>query len=345
MKNKSDLSSVNDLFFSKTWKFLNEYLVNQAGRSPYTAESYRDPLTVFKNYLVDCLGKSISTFLFSDCTKECIYSFREYLLKNGIKPSSINVRVAAIHAYLCYSADLDISIQSIALAIGQISPFKTIKKESPLLSEEGLAALLNAPPKTKRGVRDKVLLILLYDTAVRVSELLNVRIGDIFWETAYPSLFITGKGNRERRIQLTEESIPHLKEYIRLYHSASNKDAYLFSTKIKGMTGPMSVSNVQRIVKKYAAQVRTNGIVLPDSVYCHMFRRTRATNLYQDGVAIELVSTVLGHSKTETTMKYYAKPSVKQLRKAMESVPTPIKDEEPLWIGNEAEMARLCGLR
>ena len=62
-------------------------------------------------------------------------------------------------------------------------------------------------------------------------------------------------------------------------------------------------------------------------------------------LAIELVSTVLGHSKTETTMKYYAKPSVKQLRKAMESVPTPIKDEEPLWIGNEAEMARLCGLR
>ena len=107
----------------------------------------------------------------------------------------------------------------------------------------------------------------------------------------------------------------------------------------------MSASNVQRIVKKYAAQVKTDGIALPDSVHCHMFRRTRATNLYQDGVAIELVSTILGHERTDTTKSYYAKPSVDQLRAAMESVPTPATDEKPLWEGNEAEMARLCGLR
>ena len=86
-------------------------------------------------------------------------------------------------------------------------------------------------------------------------------------------------------------------------------------------------------------------ISLPDSVHCHMFRRTRATNLYQDGIAIELVSTVLGHARTDTTKSYYAKPSVEQLRDAMESVPTPVSDEAPMWEGNEDEMARLCGLR
>ena len=107
----------------------------------------------------------------------------------------------------------------------------------------------------------------------------------------------------------------------------------------------MSVANVQRIVKKYADEVRAQGIDLPDSVYCHMFRRTRATNLYQDGVDIELVAVVLGHARTETTKKHYAKPSNEQLRKAMESVPTPAGDEVPLWKGNEEEMARLCGLR
>ncbi len=76
-----------------------------------------------------------------------------------------------------------------------------------------------------------------------------------------------------------------------------------------------------------------------------LFRRTRATNLYQDGIAIELVSTVLGHARTDTTKSYYAKPSVEQLRDAMESVPTPASDEVPMWEGNEDEMARLCGLR
>ena len=76
-----------------------------------------------------------------------------------------------------------------------------------------------------------------------------------------------------------------------------------------------------------------------------MLRRTRATNLYQDGVAIELVSTVLGHARVDTTKAHYAQPSVSRLRDALESVPTPTKGEVPLWVGNEEEMARRCGLR
>lgn len=342
MKNKPD---VNQLFFSRTWVFLNTYLPKQVGRSPETIESYRDSLTVFKNYLVNEEKKSIASFTYADCTKEFIYNYREYLLKKGCKPSTVNVRVSAIRSYILYSADIDISIQSIALSLSQISPCKSIKTEKPILTEEGLSALLAAPPNTKFGIRDRVILILLYDTAVRISELLNVRLCDITLASKYPCIFITGKGNKERSIQLTDKAAEHLKEYIRLFHNTSPPDSYLFSTTIKGTTDRMSVANAQRIIKKYASQVRNSGISLPESVHCHMFRRTRATNLYQDGVAIELVSTVLGHAKTDTTKSYYAKPSVEQLREAMESVPIPIESEEPLWEGNEEEMARLCGLR
>lgn len=103
MKNKPEKIRSGQLFFSQTWNFLNVYLIKQAGRSQATAESYRDSLTIFKNYLVGGLGKSISTFQFSDCTKECIYNFREYLLANGSQPSTVNVRVAAIRAYLNYA--------------------------------------------------------------------------------------------------------------------------------------------------------------------------------------------------------------------------------------------------
>ena len=77
-----------------------------------------------------------------------------------------------------------------------------------------------------------------------------------------------------------------------------------------------------------------------------MFRRTRANNLYQNGVELELVSRILGHSSTETT-KEYAKPSIEMLRKAIESVETPEQaNEELLWSAcSEEEMAKLCGLR
>ena len=342
MKNKPD---VKQLFFSRTWDFLNTYLPKQVKRSPETIESYRDSLTVFKNYLVNEEKKSIATFTYLDCTKERIYNYREYLLKKGCKPSTVNVRISAIRSYLLYSADMDISIQSIALTVSQISPCKTVKAEKAILTEEGLSALLVAPPNTKFGLRDRVILILLYDTAARISELLNIRLCDISLETKYPSIFITGKGNKERTIQVSDKAAEHLKEYIRVFHKCSPPDSYLFSTTIKGNTDRMSVANVQRIIKKYASKVRASGIDLPVSVHCHMFRRTRATNLYQDGVAIELVATVLGHARSDTTKNYYAKPSVEQLRQAMESVPIPVESEEMLWEGNEEEMARLCGLR
>lgn len=195
MKNSNmrKTAPISQLFFSKTWDFLNVYLVDQAGRSPATAESYRDSLTVFKDYLRDNTGHSISTFRFSDCTKDCIYEFRNYLLEKGIQPSSVNVRVAAIRQYLLYAADMDISIQSIALAVGQISPCKTIKKEKPILSEEALAAMLSAPPNTRFGVRDRTILIILYDTAVRVSELINIRLCDISIDSKYPASLLLAK--------------------------------------------------------------------------------------------------------------------------------------------------------
>jgi len=340
---KTSKSNQYDLFFSLTWDFLNEYLPKQAGHSPDTVESYRDSL--FRRFLKDSRHKSIAEFKFSYCTKDCVYDFREYLQQRGNKPSTVNVRVTAIRTYLNYAADRDISVQSVALAISQIKPLRKIQKEKETLSEDALAAILSAPPQTKMGLRDRAILVTIYDSAVRLSEIVRIKIGDITLDGEYPYVFIHGKGNKERTVQLTEKSVGHLKEYIRICHADSSRDTFLFSTTIKGNTDKMSPGNVQRLLKKYSDIARQSCSDMPKSIYPHMLRRTRASNLYQDGIAIELVSTVLGHARVETTKQYYAQPSVAQLRNALESVPTPTKDEEPLWVGNEEEMARRCGLR
>ena len=332
------------LFFSLTWEFLNNYLPNQECRSPVTVESYRDSLTVFRRYLIEDRHISIAAFRFSDCTKDCIFSFRDYLKRKGNKPSTINVRVTAVRSYLNYAADKDVSIQSVALLIAKIPRCKKIEKERPVLSETALAAVLDSPPHNKMGLRDRTILIVLYDSAARISELQSVKLGDITLNGEFPSVLLHGKGDKERRAQLTDKSVGHLKQYLHVFHADSPMEAYLFSTTIHGKTGMMSVSNLQRIVKQYTGIARETCSVLPESVHPHMFRRTRATNLYQDGVAIELVSAILGHAKIETT-KIYALPSLSQIRDAMESVPTPAPDEEPLWIGSEDEMAHQCGLR
>ena len=342
---KTNKNAPSALFFSLTWDFLNEYLPKQAGYSPATVESYRDSLTLFRRFVIGSRHKSLAKFSFSDCTKDCIYSFREHLQQGGSKPSTVNVRITAIRTYLNYAADRDISVQSVALAISQIKPCKKVQKEMEVISEDALTAILSAPPQTKIGLRDRAILVTMYDIAVRLNELLSIKLGDITLDGEYPYVFIHGKGDKERTIQLTMKSVSHLKEFIRVFHANSSQDTFLFSTTIKGKTDKMSSGNVQRLLKQYADIARQTCSDIPKSVHPHMFRATRATNLYQDGIALELVSTILGHARMETTKTHYAKPSVSQLRNALESVPTPTKNEEPLWVGNEEEMARRCGLR
>jgi site-specific recombinase XerD len=342
---KKSKSPASALFFSLTWDFLSEYMPKQVGRSPNTIESYRDSLTLFRRYLTQDRRVSLAKFMFSDCTKDLLFDFRNYLEQGGSEPSTINVRMTAIRVYLAYVADMDVSIQSIALTAKTIPPRKKVHKEKEILSVEALEAILAAPPMTKMGMRDRAIIITLYDSAMRIDELLSIKLQDVSLESKFPGILVHGKGKKERLIALTDKTVGHLMQYMQTFHADSPKDANLFSTTIKGNTDAMSPGNVRRLIKQYTEIARASCPDMPKTVYPHMLRRTRATNLYQDGIAIELVSTILGHAQVDTTKLHYAKPSLAQMRESMEAVPTPVADEKPLWIGSEDEMARACGLR
>jgi hypothetical protein len=79
----------------------------------------------------------------------------------------------------------------------------------------------------------------------------------------------------------------------------------------------MSERNIERIVKKYADLTREKHPDLPDPVYPHMFRRTRGTGLYRDGVAIEAIAVAMGHASIQTTKDHYAFPSLEQKKDVM----------------------------
>ena len=337
---------VNKLFFSMTYEFLEVYMPQQAGMSPQTIRSYRDALTVFRRYLYEQRGISVSKFLATDCTKECLLDFVEYLKTQGCRPGTCNQRIAAIKSYIWFAADKDIALEPIAMRISKMPPCKGRKTEREMLSDEALAAILRQPPNTKLGLRDRTIMTLLYDSAIRVSELLGLKLGDINVISKEPYIRVLGKRNQERLVGISGKTVDHLKNYMSVYHPAPEKGRFLFYTTIKGVSGSMSAGNVERFIQQYADEVRDLDVNIPERVYPHMFRRTRATNLYQDGIELELVSKVLGHQATETT-KIYAKPSLSQMRGALESVEVPGKKEEtPLWNANsEDEMARLFGLR
>jgi site-specific recombinase XerD len=330
-----------------TLEFFETYLPHQLGRSLKTIKSYKDSLTIFRRYLYDECHISMATFKFKDCDQKCIQNFIIYLKNNGNSPGTCNQRLTAIKSYLWFAADRNIAVQSLALNISRIPQCKVPKKEKETLTEKALTTILLQPQKTKMGLRDRVIMILLYDSAVRLGELLCLKLKDLSLQTNGPFIRILGKGNKERIVAITPKTAEHLKQYLFAYHKNEvNMNKYVFYTKIKGITDKMSPGNVERFIRQYADSARAQCDQIPLKVYPHMFRRTRATNLYQNGVELELVSRILGHSSTDTT-KIYAKPSIEMLRDAIESVKIPEKAiEDPLWTSSsEEEMAKLCGLR
>lgn len=341
---KRSTCSDKELFFTKTWEYLHEYMPRQLGRSPETVESYTDSLSLFRRYLWEVHHISVSAFRFSDCTRDLVLEFRSYLSEHGSSPATVNVRMTALRSYLQYAADCDISVQSVALSIARIPPCRVSEKVKQTLCPEALSAIFRIPPDTRMGLRDRTLLILLYDSAVRLSEILSIRLGDLRLDGEYPCILIHGKGRKERYVVLTDKTAAHLAEYMAVYHPNSSSDDLLFYTVIRGVRGKMSSGNVQRMISRYADMAREYCDDIPERVHPHMFRRTRATELYQNGVALEMVSTLLGHAQLETT-RIYAKPSAEQMKTALESTRSPGGEEKAIWEGDEDVMARLCGLR
>lgn len=162
----------------------------QALKSRNTVETYRDALTVFRRYVTDTLHLSIRSFGFENCTHDLLLSCMEFLNKNGNAKTTRNNRLAEIRAYLWYTADGDISLQSVALSASHVPFLKAPKLTREVISEADLKTLLSAPPNTKIGRRDQMLLILLYDPAIRVSKLLSLGVSLVNLDAEIPYLRI-----------------------------------------------------------------------------------------------------------------------------------------------------------
>lgn len=338
----------SSLFFSRTFDFLELYLNKQRSKSPYTIKAYRDSLTVFRKFLLEQKKISILKFSFQDCTRDLILDFMTYLKTEGKSVTTCNERLAAIKSYLWYVADSDITWQSVAISIGNVPFLKKKKVIKDTIEQNCLKDLFNLPQKNKKGNRDRMILILLYDSAVRVSELTHLNISDVQLSGQNPYIRVEGKGDRQRLVSISSNTVQHIEAYLKNYHTFTedSKSPFLYTT-IKGNQFRMSERNIERIIDKYAKLLRERHPEMPAKLHPHMFRRTRATDLYQHGVDLEVVSRFLGHSSTQTT-RIYANPSVEQIRVAVEkaankNIDTPVKQN---WSSkNEDEIAKLCGLR
>lgn len=115
--------------------------------------------------------------------------------------------------------------------------------------------MFEAPKKNKIGIRNITIMVFLYESAMRVNELINLKISDLYFNVKEPYCLVRGKGDKERIVGLSSLAIDHINNQINLYHK-NNECDYLFYTSIKGVNNKLSTSTIETFLQKYANHVR-----------------------------------------------------------------------------------------
>lgn len=330
-----------------TWDYLNIFLPSQNQKSNKTVKAYCDALTIFRRYVSEECKLSIEEFEFEKLTYDFILDYRIFLENKGYKPKTVNHRISVIAAYIKYVAMKKTELMQIYLNVSEVPYVKETQEIKEIIENpEALQMLLSSPKPSKIGIRDQIIMTILYDSAIRADELINLDLLDVNINNDVPYLRIYGKGSKERIVPISENTVLLIQNYIRIYHASGRSSPFIY-TIINGRKNRMSERNIERILEKYGDIVRKIYSDIPARIHPHMLRRTRATGWYRDGVPIETIAVLLGHSNIQTTRKSYAKPSAEMLKSEISKSDTPLIEElseKTLW-ENDDELARLCGLR
>jgi len=340
------------LFFTYANEYLHKYIPLQREMSGNTEKAYADALSLFRRYALEVHNLGVDKLAFDHLDFDFMTGFMLWLKSprndnKGVSATTCNLRISAIRSYVKYAMGKDIGLAAIWLSLKGIPPVRTEKKAKEIFSENALNVLFRQPAKnTRLGLRDITLMVLMYDSACRVSEILNLKINDVRLSDPHPQIFVFGKGRKERCLPLMDRTVTYLKKYISVFHdSPESGTQFLFYTVIKGSPGPLSQDCVAKIIKKHAYAAKSSCLEIPKKIHSHLFRRTRATHLYQHGHDIYTIARFLGHEQIETT-KEYLTPSMEQLRHALERSYVKNNSETiPTPVGYEERRAKLCGIR
>jgi len=340
----------DDGFFKLVRNFLTVYLPKNRCYSVNTVKAYRDTINLFRAYLQEQKNIPFSKISFTLINHSLVYEFLQWLqIKRNCCVSTRNQRLAAFKSFLHYCAIEDPALTAIYMDIQSIPALREAKKGISYLSQNALKEILAEPNAGSRlGMRNRFLMILLYDTGARIQEVLDLRIKDFCLEFDTPLVYVTGKGNKVRALPLMDKTIQHLEQYLYVYHPQypQNGDDCLFYTIIQGRKRAMSADNVSVFIKKYARSAKERCPEIPERMHAHLFRHSRAMHLYQSGIPLSYIKDFLGHVSATTT-GIYASADTSMIKEALEKAAYQgnATSELPIWADNEDMILKICGLK
>lgn len=274
--------------------FLREYLASlklERNLSENTIASYKNDLTSLLNFLNDSGVDDPSQI-----NSKMLNDFFILLTKLGLSSRSSARYYSSLKGFFGY---LIASSYIEANPMEKISAPKVSKGLPNVLNINEIEAILSQPDTSKKlGMRDKALLETFYACGLRVSELINLKISDLFLSEEMIRVF--GKGSKERFVPIGSSAINWITEYLKNSRPLLEKKAKSQHVLFLNSRGTkLSRMGVWKIVDSNA-----NLAGIKKEVHPHTFRHSFATHLLEGGADLRAVQEMLGHVDISTTQIY-----------------------------------------
>nr|WP_269646236.1 tyrosine recombinase XerC [Staphylococcus hominis] len=265
--------------------------------SDHTLKAYHDDLAQFNQFLEQEL-LNLRTFEYKDAR-----NYLSYLYSNNLKRTTVSRKISTLRTFYEFWMTQDTSVNNPFIQL--VHP----KKEQYLpqfFYEEEMEALFNTVSNdAKKGLRDRVVIELLYATGIRVSELVNIKVMDL--DMNLPGVKVLGKGNKERFVPFGEFCRQSIEQYLEKFKPLKVKSHPYLIVNMKG--DPITERGIRYLLNDVVK--RTAGVT---EIHPHKLRHTFATHLLNQGADLRTVQSLLGHVNLSTTGKY-THVSNQQLRK------------------------------
>ena len=329
-------------------RFFSYYLPVQKGLAANTILAYRDAIKLLLCYASDTLHKNVEELCVEDIDESLVLQFLDHLENTRTcSARTRNARLAAIRALFSFIAREEPSLLLHCQLIRTIPIKRTQHKTVGYLEENEMQALLDTVELNSRtGVRDKALLLLLYNTGARVSEIVGLKEADLRLD-GVAQIKLLGKGNKYRSCPLWDETVEALDDYLKQRTAKNPAEKKLF---LNANGSPITRFGVRYIILKYAEKAKNKcPSIAAKTVTTHTIRHTTAMHLLRSGNDVNMVSYWLGHADINTT-HIYVEIDMEMKRQMLQKIgPPDVKKILPWqkpnvlqWLNSLANPSQLC---
>jgi site-specific recombinase XerD len=299
--------------------FFSRYLPGQRNLSINTIASYRDAFKLFLLFYQSEKKRPADTLRMSDLSAELVSDYLSWIETNrkcGI--ATRNQRLAAFKSFFHYVSGQEPEFLLLCQKMLGIPAKRHSNKLVSYLSPEDLHLLLSQPDtESWRGRRDHALLVLLYDTAARVQELIDLRIRDLRFEKP-ATVTLHGKGRKTRVIPISTKTASIMENYFQERGWVGKTSVLDLPVFLNGRKSQLTRTGVAYILSKYLHTMGgRDDLHEPLHISPHSLRHSKAVHLLRSGVPLIYIRDFLGHVSVTTT-EIYAKVDEEQRRQAIE---------------------------